>query len=282
MELAFSVLRIGLAVYIGLSLFLFFRQSHYVYYPDKQVGATPRDVGIAYEDVELLTEDGETLGAWYVPAESTNAAITVLLCHGNAGDIGDRVGSVVTFHNLGYNLLVFDYRGYGRSTGRPSEKGTYMDADAAWRFLTKKKQIPAASIIVFGRSLGGAIGAWLAEHRKPAALVLESAFTSAPDMAKGMFPFLPSRLICRFRYDTLSRLANIDCPIFVAHGTEDEMIPFRHGQRLFEAASDPKIFFQLNGGHNSGGIDGDPAYQETFVHFVSSAITKQSKTGSES
>ena len=257
-------------MYVGLCVVMLFRQSRYVYYPDRVVGLTPQYFRIPYEEVRIPTADGETLAAWFVPARAgdTNGTFTVLFCHGNAGDIGDRIDSIKTFHDLGYAVLIFDYRGYGESTGTPGEKGTYRDAMAAWRYLLDTRGLQDRAVIVFGRSLGGSIAAWLATQVTPGALVLESSFTSARDMAARMFRILPIRYLCRFKYATVEYVRNVKCPVVVAHSTDDEMIPFTHGQRIFEAAPEPKFFQALSGGHNSGGMDGHPAYQQKLKAFL--------------
>jgi fermentation-respiration switch protein FrsA (DUF1100 family) len=221
-----------------------------------------------FEGVELRTEDGETIAAWFVPAPGGLPRGTVLFCHGNAGNIGDRIGSIATFHNLKMDVLIFDYRGYGQSTGKPSEKGTYRDAMAAWSYLTEERGLRPGQIAVFGRSLGGGVASWLAARTQPGALVLESAFTSAGDMATKMFPLLPGKLVCRFRYDSLAQLKEIRAPVLIAHSRDDTMIPIKYGRRLFEAAREPKRFVEMAGDHNAGGLDVDPEYQRVFREFM--------------
>jgi len=276
MELLWSVARIGIAVYVGSCLLVLFRQSRYVYYPDKNVDILPSQMGMAFEDVSLRTGDGETLGGWFVPAATSNASTaTVLFCHGNAGDMGDRVGSIRTFHDLGFNVMIFDYRGYGTSSGKPTEKGTYLDAAAAWGYLVKERGTAPDRIVIFGRSLGGAVAARLAAQVKPGALILESTFTSARDMAAQMFPYLPVRWLARFRYDTLAAIKDVRCPVLVSHSRQDEMIPFSHGRRIFGAANEPKKFVECIGGHNDGGLDISPDYQKELKDFVSEALGRQ-------
>ncbi|NQT94301.1 MAG: alpha/beta hydrolase [Lentisphaerae bacterium] len=273
MGVLLSVIRIVVAVYVGLCLLLYFRQSSYVYYPDRQVGLTPAYLRLAFEDVRIGTADGETLAGWYVEAaagtdEGGADGLTVLLCHGNGGDIGDRLTTLQTFTALGMNVLIFDYRGYGESTGRPSEEGTYADGLAAWHYLTQERGVAADRIVIFGRSLGAAVGTWLAQRVEPAALVLESAFTSAPDMAARMFPYLPVRLLCRFRYDTLSRIGSVGCPVLLMHSRDDEMVAFRHRDRLFAAAAEPRRMIETRGGHNAGGFESDASFIEGFTSFL--------------
>jgi fermentation-respiration switch protein FrsA (DUF1100 family) len=258
-------------VYAGFCSLIFFRQARYVYYPDRNVAQTPAAVGLPFEDVRIKTPDGETVAGWFVPAGTNGNGFTVLDCHGNAGDIGDRIGTVLTFHEMGLNLYIFDYRGYGDSTGTPTEKGTYTDARAAWDYLVDQRGIPADRIVIFGRSLGGAVAAWLGTQVKPRLLVVESSFTSAPDMARRMFPMFPVRWLCRFRYDALSAIRQVKCPVIVAHSPADEMIPYEHGRRLFAAAPEPKQFVEIRGDHNAGGLDLDPEYQKLVLATLGAA-----------
>jgi pimeloyl-ACP methyl ester carboxylesterase len=194
--------------------------------------------------------------------------LTVLFCHGNAGNIGDWVWAARACRDMGFGFLVFDYRGYGRSTGRPTEEGTYRDARAAWAYLTGEAGLRPAQIVVHGWSLGGAVAAWLAARETPAALVLESPFSSARDMAGRVFPLLPARLLCRFRYDTVASVRQVRCPVLVAHSPHDETIPYAQGLRVFEAAPEPKRFVELGGAHNGSGFDADPAFRAALLEFL--------------
>jgi hypothetical protein len=240
------------ATYAGLAGMLYFSQSSMVYYPEigREIVATPRQAGLDYEDVKLVTTDGVALHGWFVP--SAQSCGTVLFLHGNAGNISHRLDYLQMFHRLGYNTLIIDYRGYGNSGGKPSEQGTYLDAEAAWRHLTETRKIPADTIALFGESLGGAIAAWLAVRHESAALVIASGFTSVPDLAAKFYPFLPVRWLSRFDYDTRSSLRVVESPVFIAHSPEDEIIPYQHGRALYDAAKAPKQFLELSGGHNEG------------------------------
>jgi len=246
------------------------RQSRYVFYPDKGVGLTPAYFHLPFEDLRLETPDGERLGAWFVPgtSESCTTNYTVLFCHGNAGNIGDRLDSILTFHRLGFNVLIFDYRGYGDSTGEPSEQGTYIDARAAWDYLVEQKGIEGKRILVFGRSLGGAVAVQLAGKVPAGALCVESTFASAVAMARVMFPLLPARMICRFDYDSENAVGKVHGPIIVAHSRGDKMIPYAQGRRVYEAANQPKLFIEITGDHNSGGLDTDAKYQRLLAEFL--------------
>ena len=227
-----------------------FRQESFIFFPDRTLTATPRDAGLGYEEVPLSTEDGVTLGAWWVPAERARA--TLILCHGNAGNISHRLHLLVPMYSLGLNVLAFDYRGYGHSEGRPSEEGTYRDMDAAVAYALSKNGEPIR-LVFFGESLGGAVAIESATRHPCSALILESTFTSIPAMAARHYPWLPSRLLT-IRYDSLARIRDARCPVLVMHSPQDEIVPFSMGQALFEAAQEPKAFAELAGGHNDGGL----------------------------
>ncbi|MDN5935931.1 MAG: alpha/beta hydrolase [Nitrosospira sp.] len=258
--------------YVGVALALFFAQSSLIYYPEigRNIIAAPDYVGLAYESVEISTADGETLHGWFVPAPAAHG--TVLFFHGNAGNISHRMEYLLMFHRLGYNTFIFDYRGYGQSSGSPSESGTYTDAQAAWDYLTQTKNIPPGRIVLFGESLGGAVAAWLAARETPASLVLASAFTSVPDMAAKIYPFLPVRLLARFDYNTIEYLQSVTRPVFIAHSPQDEIVPFAHGRALYEAASEPKQFLELQGGHNSGFIFMQEDWIKALGEFMDASL----------
>ena len=254
MRMMWHLLGVVAAAYGALALMLYVTQSSLVFYPEigREIAATPAQLGLPYEDLRLKTSDGIGLHGWFVPAAPARG--TVLFLHGNAGNISHRLDSVQMFHRLGYDILIFDYRGYGNSGGTPSEEGTYRDADAAWRYLAEQKQVPACRIVLFGESMGGAIAAQLASREKPAALVIASGFTSVPDLAQQLYPWLPARWLARIRYDTRAYLRTVTAPVLIAHSPQDEIVPYAHGQALFAAADPPRQFLELAGGHNDGFI----------------------------
>jgi uncharacterized protein len=261
-----SLLFVTLAVYVLVSLMLLLLQSRLIFFPTREIEATPAEAGLAYEDVWLTTDDGVRLHGWWVPAPRARG--TVLFFHGNAGNISHRIGSVATFHRLGYNTLIFDYRGYGHSDGQPSEAGTYRDADAAWQHLVAERAIAPREIVLFGRSLGGAVAAALAERQTPAAVILESTFASVPALGAELYPFLPVRWLARIRYDTLARMPGITAPVLVVHSPDDDIIPFHHGRRLWEAAREPKEFLEISGTHNAGFVTHGRRYEEGLARFL--------------
>lgn len=262
------ILGILAAAYVGLALVLYLFQTRLVFYPEtgREIIATPGQAGLPYEDLRLTTADGIVLHGWYVPAAQARG--TVLFLHGNAGNISHRIDTLQMLHRLGYSTLIFDYRGYGNSGGTPSERGTYRDAEAAWRYLTEQRHVPSCRIVLFGESLGGAVGAWLAARQKPAALVIASGFTSVPDLARHFYPYLPVRWLARLRYDTRESLRAVAAPVLIAHSPEDEIIPFGHGSALFAAANPPKRFLELAGGHNDGFIFMRESWIKTLGDFL--------------
>ncbi|MFH1214956.1 MAG: alpha/beta hydrolase [Pseudomonadota bacterium] len=253
-------------MYLCLGATLFVNQGRFIYFPDRILSTTPAQLGLPYQSVTIDTIDGVKLHGWFIPADSDKSVI--LFCHGNGGNISHRLETIDIIHRLGHPLFIFDYRGYGKSEGHPTETGTYLDVEAAWNYLIHEQKIPASRIILFGRSLGGPIAAWISSRKAPRACILESSFTSAPAMAAAMYPFFPAGILCRFRYDTLAAVKNINCPLLIIHSPEDEIIPFRHGLTLFEAAHEPKTFLQINGNHNSGFLLSGKFYEEGLATFL--------------
>lgn len=243
-----AVMAAGLVALLGLA---YFRQESLIFFPDRHVRFTPADLGMAFEDVRLETSDGVTLAAWWVPAPQGRGAL--IFSHGNAGNMGDRVGKLRLFHDLGLSVLAFDYRGYGASQGKPSEEGTAHDMDAAVAHVRDSRGVPLDRTVFYGESLGGAVVIEAATRFPPAALVAESTFTSARAMARRHYPFVPPALV-RVGYDSLSRVRRLACPTLFLHGPADTIVPFEMGEALFRAAPEPKRFATLVGDHNSGGI----------------------------
>ena len=254
-------------VYLAFAGFLFIFQSQHVYYPERVLSVTPHSIGLQFESGSFETTDGVQLSGWFVPSESARGVI--LFCHGNAGNISHRLDSIQIFHQLGPDVFIFDYRGYGQSEGKPTEQGTYKDAEAAWRYLIEGRQVKPNEVIIFGRSLGGAVASWLAQSHTPGALILESTFTSLPDIAAGLYPYLPVRLLLRFEYNTAEYLGRVDCPVLIVHSRDDEIMPFNHGQRLFESAKEPKKFLEITGTHNNGFITPGKRYEDGLYTFIS-------------
>jgi len=258
------LLLLGLVLLNGC---MYLQQSSMIFFPYATLDQTPAEWGLVYEDVFLDTEDGVRLHGWYIPRHGSKQAL--LFFHGNAGNISHRSASVEIFHRLGLNVFIFDYRGYGKSQGKPDEKGLYKDARAAWRYLSKERGFGQEEIILFGRSLGGAVAAELAAEIQPGGLILESTFSSAKDMANAVFPVLSRLIFLRYDFDTAAHVRRVACPVLVLHSPDDEIIPFRLGEKVFQAANEPKSFVKMRGDHNSGILMSQPDYERALGAFVS-------------
>jgi fermentation-respiration switch protein FrsA (DUF1100 family) len=216
------------------------------------------------------------LYGWYLPSKKAKG--TLLFLHGNAGNISHRGDSLRIFHRLGLNILIIDYRGYGKSDGSPSEAGLYRDARAAWRYLTEVRGTPPGKIVLFGRSLGGAVAARLASGVQPAGVIIESSFSSARDVSRELFPMLSWLTILRYDFDAAGSLAQVHAPLLMLHSPDDEIIPYRLGRKLYAAANEPKFFQPMRGGHNTGFLQSQPEYEQALNRF----LTEQVYAGAES
>ncbi|MCH8958352.1 MAG: alpha/beta hydrolase [Proteobacteria bacterium] len=265
----FTLLIAAASFYVLLALMLFLFQDRMVFLPNmpgRTLTATPKDAGFDFEDVTLETSDGLKLHGWYVPAAQARGV--VLFLHGNAGNISHRLDSIAIFHELGLDTLIIDYRGYGRSQGKPSERGIYLDAEAAWHYLVSSRGVAADRVIVFGRSLGGAVAAWLANQYTPAALIIESSFSSALDMARKLYPFMPVRLITRLEYPVSLYVSQLQCPLLVIHSRDDEIIPFTMAEAIYDSAMEPKSLLEIWGDHNNGFLLSRDRYLSGINEFV--------------
>jgi uncharacterized protein len=268
MAVLWTIFLIFIIAYSIVGWSLYFLQSRFLYAPVREVTYTPADINIPFEKIALKTEDGLKIAAWYIPAK--NAKYTILFCHGNAGNLTHRLDSINILNEMGLNCLIFDYRGYGDSQGRPTEHGTYMDAAAAWRWLTEKKRIPPQRIIIYGHSLGGSIAAHLAARVNPRALVLESAFTSYEQIGKKFYPYMPVHFFAKFNYNTLEYLKNARCPVLIIHSRNDEIVPFEFGLRLYAAAAEPKRLLEIAGSHNDGFLFSGALYTDGWKDWLRS------------
>lgn len=265
------LLFVGLYCLLVLAMYIF--QSRLLFFPN-QPGRdhmhVPTDIGLKYDAVRINTADSVILDGWFVPADKSRGVI--LFFHGNAGNISHRLDSIQIFNSLGLDTLIIDYRGYGASTGTPSEAGTYLDAEAAWRYLVEEHRFSPQDIIIFGRSLGGAVAVHLASRQNPAALIVESTFTSVPDLAAELYPWLPSRWLSRFQYNSLQKIKSVTCPVLVVHSSQDEIIPAAHGSRIFSEVQEPKEFLEISGRHDTGFLTSGMDYIAGLDHFLSDSL----------
>jgi uncharacterized protein len=250
--------------------------SSSIYYPLRQIRHTPADAGLVYEDVVVTTRDNIRISCWWVPAEDSKG--TVLFCHGNGGNNGSYMDSIAAGNRLGMNVFIFDYRGYGRSEGSPSEQGIYLDADAAYRYLTETRKISPENIIIWGRSLGGSIAARTAAEHKAGLLILESTFTTLRELVRDLIGWTTSRFVSREAYDTIRSLEKVTYPVLVIHSPDDEVVPFDHGKKLYDSVKGPKAFVEIRGSHNRGFIESQAVFESSINDFIDRYFLQKERT----
>jgi uncharacterized protein len=255
--------------YLGVLLVLSLLENSLVYHPITAAGEWWDQPDSRVQDVALQTPDGGRIHAWWWPKEGAEGA--VLYCHGNAGNLSHRAQAIADWRKqLNHSVLIFDYPGFGRSEGSPDEAGCYAAANAAYQWLTQTARIPSQRVLIYGSSLGGGVAVELASHVPHRALVLLSTFTSLPDVAQEIFPWLPARWVVRNRFDNLGKIQQCNGPIFIAHGDRDDLIPFAQGQKLAAAAKEPKYFLRLeNFGHWE---DVNPDFFLSLRQFLSRSV----------
>lgn len=272
-----SLLRRGL-LYVGLLLallaalvFVSIRcgviERSFIYFPERDLVADPDQVGLSFEEVYFVASDGVRLHGWFTPGRQD---VTWLWFHGNAGNISHRLDNLKLLHDeLGVSIFLFDYRGYGRSQGTPSEEGTYRDAEAALAYLRTRRDVDPERIVYFGRSLGAAVAVELATCEPPLGLILESPFPSIQALARHHYPFLPIGPLLRTKYDSSAKIDKVKAPLLVLHGDSDEIVPLKAGRSLFEAAREPKRFHVIPGaGHNDTYLVGGEEYLQALRRFL--------------
>ncbi len=249
-----------------LNAFMYLQQSRMIFFPTSRLQQNPADWGLEYQDVNFNTADGIQLHGWFIPHADSERVL--LFFHGNAGNISHRQASIEIFHRLGMNVLIFDYRGYGQSAGKPSEHGLYQDGTAAWSFLTVEKGFMPDQIVIFGRSLGGTAAANLASSVEARGLILESTLSSARDFARQAFWLLSRLVVLRYNLNTAEYLSHVTAPVLVLHSPNDEIMPFNLGEKVFAAANQPKQFVHMRGGHNNGFYESQPEYEQTLGRWI--------------
>ncbi|MBI1194313.1 MAG: alpha/beta fold hydrolase [Gammaproteobacteria bacterium] len=256
-------------LYVLFLVALYLAQDRMIFKARPGQSTTPGDLGLDYSQETLTTADGERINAWFIPRGDSRYCL--LFFHGNRDSLSEVADSLRQFHDIGLNVFAIDYRGYGLSSGRPGEQGLYQDAEAAWRHLVAEKGFPPQQIIVHGRSLGAAVAAYIASCHHPAAVILESTFTSMSEIVGRHYPFVPVRWMLRSSFPTSSRMNGITSPVLIVHSKGDEFIPFSHGQALFDAAPEPRALLEIGGQHYDGYKEGD-RYIRGIADFLSSVL----------
>lgn len=267
-------------LYAAACAYMWATQLDHVFEPTPILQTTPDRLGMKFEELRIPVGSGADQGelhAWWVPAEQVNAP-TFLYLHGNYRNIGNNLEHTQRLHNLGYNVLVADYRGFGKSSGgRPNEAKVYEDAEAAWKYLLKIRGVQPQQAFIYGHSLGGAIAVDLAMHHPEAAgLVTESTFTSMIAMGKLEYSYLPIDWLLNQRFEVLQKITRIKIPVLIIHGTWDKRVPVQMAQQLYAAAPQPKMLVLIEGGeHNNTGTVGWIEYRDAVAAFVKHALINQ-------
>ena len=262
----FIMISIFISAYILMCFFIFLYQEKLVFRPSFKIEGNPMDKSLRFEEVWITTEDFHEINGWFVPNESGEK--TVIFFHGNGGNISHRLNTLEILHQMGHSVFIIDYRGYGKSSGKPSEYGLKMDARAAWNYLVNTVKIDRKNIVLYGRSLGGAVAIWLASQVTPSALVVESSFSSLIDMAEDRYSFLPTKLLLRIYFDSETDIQRVTCPTFVAHSPSDETVPYGFGKKLAKSSPTLKEFFTLTGSHNDTFFVSGLNYHKRLDSFI--------------
>lgn len=262
------MMKIFFSFLLGIFFFIFYiryLESRSIFFPARVLTSSPQDRGLPFEDIFIKTADGLTLHGWLVKKDTNKT--TLIFFHGNAGNIGDRLEKINLFYQMGLNVCIVDYRGFGTSEGHPSEEGIYQDALSVYDYLMTREDIDKKRLAGYGASLGGAVVIDLAAKRSLQAIIIDSAFTSATDMAKRIYPWVPSFLI-RIKFDSYAKILKIGIPKLFIHSREDEIVPFQLGQRLYQRAPDPKEFLEVKGTHNDASILDREKFTEGIRKFL--------------
>ncbi|MFA6922084.1 MAG: alpha/beta hydrolase [Gallionella sp.] len=260
-------------LYASACGYMWATQMEQVFVPTREWQTTPERMGMKYDELHIPAGSGAERGeldAWWVPSDKTNAP-TVLYFHGNYRNIGNNLEHTQRLHNLGYNVLLADYRGYGKSTGgKPSETKVYEDAEAIWQYLSKVRGVKSGLTFIYGHSLGGAIAIDLAVHHPEAAgLITESTFTSMHSMGEKDYGYLPIGYLLSQRFESLKKVPQLKLPVLFIHGTWDQKVPVEMGRQLYAAAPGPKQIVLIEGGeHNNSSAIGWVQYRDAVTAFV--------------
>ena len=264
------ILGLGASVaYFGMVGLVWWIQDSLVFAPTRGYTQLPETHGLEHEDVILEVAPGISVKGWFVRARGTPRA-TILYFHGSGGNLSSYMSFISQSAESGFDSFAIDYEGYGDSDGTPSEAAIYRDADAAWQWLTKTRGVDPKRVAIWGFSLGSGVATYCAERYDPGALVLQSGFTTIPDVGARIYFWLPIHRIAKTWFNNLERMPNIHVPLLIAHGREDLLIPFTMGEQLYAAANMPKKFVELNGGHNDG-LDETPRLWSDVTELLQQA-----------
>jgi len=257
---------IGWIVLIIILLWVYacYMERFGIYYPMDEVRESPADISLRYQEVNLTTEDGKNLEGWYLPGSNNRI---VLFFSGNAGNRGYRLDKLRILHELNLSVLIVDYRGYGGSTGRPSEKGLFRDGKAMWEYASQELNYSPEQILLYGESLGGAVAFHVGAEKEVGGVIVEGTFSSAREVARDLIFFIPRFMVSDI-YNSRTRAPQLDAPLLILHSREDEIIPYQHGKKLYEAAEEPKKLVPLQGSHNHAFLEDQQTYRKAMEDFL--------------
>ena len=253
--------------YLIVALYFYFNQINLIYFPDKNITFYPDQINLEYKDISIRTSDNIGINGWYIPGEKNSDL--VIFCHGNAGNISGRIETIRLINELNLSLLIFDYRGFGKSEGDISEAGLYLDIEAVYQYATKNLNIDKKKIIIWGRSLGAAVAIDFVSRYSIDKLIIESAFTSIPDMGQTIYPFFPVKFVCTHKFASINKIHNVNASKLFIHSPQDELVPFSFGKKLYNKATSPKSFLEINGDHANGFFE----YKEDYIKGIKSFLT---------
>ena len=279
LSIAVKLIKGVIFLYALVLAFFFLFQDKFLYHPTREIITTPAEDGLSFDEVVFHTAGGLRLTGWYVyaaPDKGLQARGVVLFCHGNSRNISHRTDMLKIFAAMGLDTFIFDYRGFGESEGRPGEDGIYVDTQTAWDYLVKERKISPEKVIIYGRSLGGGAASKLATRVEPSAVVLESTFTSVPDLASEFYPYIPAKLLSRSSYDNIGRVGDIKAPLLIVHSRDDELIPISHGLELAKTAGSDALFVEITGSHNKGFESSGEAFSGPLSAFVTRHLRQES------
>lgn len=281
-----SIAGILIVGFAALVAYLYFNQHRMIFYPTATLDASPDESGLDYQEIWIDVDGERKIHAWFFPGSAPDRIKSgddagrplVLFCHGNAGNMSHRIQTAEFLTGLGAAVLMFDYAGYGRSEGQPSEANAYADVEAAYRWVLSETNFATGQIVIMGRSLGGAVAVDLAARQPFRSLIVESSFTSTVDMGKRMFPFVPVNWLLKYRFDTRAKIGQVDCPVLFVHSDRDEIVPYEMGCELFESANQPKRMVTIDGSHNELYYFQNPEYRTAILQILKGKIESEAKS----
>jgi uncharacterized protein len=253
---------------------LYFTQRSIIFRPSRQLYHSPHDYRINFEDLYLESRSKKKIHGWWMPGPGNKV---IIFFHGTIGNLTYELPTIAFLHSLGASLLSIDYPGYGKSEGQPSERGCYEAADAAWDLVCQTKGFKSEDVILYGKSLGGAVATYLAANHKCGGLVFHSGFTSIPDMAQHIYPYLPVRLFCHSSMNALKYVTKSECALLLMHSETDEFIPISQAYRVYEKATSPRQFIRLKGSHFSDSWQANPKVYESLKELVYNGSVSQNQ-----